>query len=96
MAYSRRPPTQTLPTGQVDEWVWCLMAQGFRQGWHEVFTGNIQRREQRWHGMLASLDCRTSGAAGWPSQPTVDHRDRGIATDDNLELLAASVVSTTS
>ena len=32
------------------------------------------------------MDCRTSGAAGWPSQPTVI-MDRGLATDENLELL---------
>ena len=52
---------------------------------HEVFTGNT-KDETSMARMLASLACRTRGAAGWPSQPTVV-MDRGIVTDENLELL---------
>ena len=51
----------------------------------EVFTGNT-KDETSLARMLDSLDCRTSGAAGWPSRPTVI-MDRGLATDENLELL---------
>ena len=61
-----------------------LDGEGFPKA-HEVFTGNT-KDENSLAGMLDSLDCRTAGAAGWPSQPTVI-MDRGLATDDNLKLL---------
>ena len=61
-----------------------LDGEGFPKA-HEVFTGNT-KDENSMARMLDSLDCRTSGAAGWPSQPTVI-MDRGLATDENLELL---------
>ena len=61
-----------------------LDGEGFPKA-HEVFTGNT-KDETSMARMLASLDCRTKGAVGWPRQPTVI-MDRGIATDENLELL---------
>ena len=61
-----------------------LDGEGFPKA-HEVFTGNT-KDENSLARMLDSLDRRTAGAAGWPSQPTVI-MDRGLATDDNLKLL---------
>ena len=78
--YSRdhRPDCKQVVIGLV------LDGEGFPKA-HEVFTGNT-KDENSMARMLDSLDCRTSGAAGWPSQPTVI-MDRGLATDENLELL---------
>ena len=78
--YSRdhRPDCKQVVVGLV------LDGEGFPKA-HEVFTGNT-KDETSMARMLASLDCRTTGAVGWPSQPTVI-MDRGIATDENLELL---------
>ena len=78
--YSRdhRPDCKQVVVGLV------LDGEGFPKA-HEVFTGNT-KDETSLARMLDSLDCRTSGAAGWPSRPTVI-MDRGLATDENLELL---------
>ena len=78
--YSRdhRPDCKQVVIGLV------LDGEGFPKA-HEVFTGNT-KDENSMARMLDSLDGRTSGAAGWPSQPTVI-MDRGLATDENLELL---------
>lgn len=78
--YSRdhRPDCKQVVVGLV------LDGEGFPKA-HEVFAGNT-KDETSMARMLASLDCRTGGAAGWPRQPTVI-MDRGIATDENLELL---------
>ena len=54
---------------------------------HEVFTGNTKDENSLPH-MLDSLDGRSGSIAGWPRQPTVI-MDRGLATDENLNLLRA-------
>ena len=78
--YSRdhRPDCKQVVVGLV------LDGEGFPKA-HEVFVGNT-KDETSMARMLASLDCRTRDAVGWPRQPTVI-MDRGIATEENLELL---------
>lgn len=80
--YSRdnRPDCKQVVVGLV------LDGEGFPKA-HEVFTGNT-KDETSMTQMLDSLDRRSGSIAGWPSQPTVI-MDRGLATDENLNLLRA-------
>ncbi len=80
--YSRdhRPDCRQVVVGLV------LDGEGFPKA-HEVFTGNT-KDENSMPQMLASLDRRSGSIAGWPSQPTVI-MDRGLASDENLNLLRA-------
>ena len=78
--YSRdhRPDCKQVVVGLV------LDGEGFPKA-HEVFTGNT-KDETSMTQMLDSLDRRGGSIVGWPSQPTVI-MDRGLATDENLNLL---------
>ena len=80
--YSRdhRPDCKQVVVGLV------LDGEGFPKA-HEVFTGNT-KDETSMTQMLDSLDRRSGSIVGWPSQPTVI-MDRGLATDENLNLLRA-------